>query len=1486
MKKIKKLILLLLFLTITILIMPNKKDGVNASSNLVVVKGSTGSDLTYRNSTEKIYRLAEYNYPTNQLRACWVSVFVGDIPVYQSESQYKSAINEVLDNMEKMGMNAIVYHVRTHNNAMYKSKLNPRASWWSGVNFDVFDPLEWTIEECHRRGIEFHAWLNPYRVSSNGTNSCNISGDIPEVNPANDWNNLIKSGSNVILDPGIPENRSFIIDTCMEIVENYDVDAIHFDDYFYISGADDSITREKYNTENLSIANFRRKQVDLFIEELSNDLRRYNAENNRCVQLGISPSNIYQNGGYSSGPKYDANGNLTAPLYSNTAGFAHYGDYLYSDTLNWINHEWIDYIMPQAYHPIEQTSASYAEVVKWWSWAVRYKKVNLYTGIGIYMVFENNQYWKRNVNEVELQLLIAGQYPEFKGACFYKYSNLTKTYNDTVKHAVDTISNDFWKKRIPGAVLQYYAQLIDEVEVKNLKYDSNTKTISWDSLENVRGYMVYQVPKGGKLDKSDIKHVYKYTQETTIVINDDVNYDYYVSSVNLANEISNPSYVLINISSSDVINLIANLKEPVDFNNIDEIKNARLMYEMLSEEEKSKVTNIDKLIRLEASLNNYDTLKKALNSYINSLDKHIKTNRVLPVNSNITISYKNESDKELYDIKTGIRVKEYLAPKIIKLIATLNEGGLSISEEFEVNIGYTSINQTGLFYRNDASSMGVNDEGEYGPGNSKYIGWSGHTIVVDNYLLFIAKNNYFEISDSNDIPSCNWSSVAGVYVNKTNQNITMTLGNAFSSKSCDNDGYFIISNNKIKKVEDGFDVTKIITLEPDEVVVIVRYLDNQLNGSPLTPVSKIAVGTKSYLDNENEETSSDLAEKIVEKINSITTPISLNQEFYLISIKEEYNNLDEEAKKLVTNYQKLLDYLAEIGELKQALNIERTKAINNIFNYLDITLYTKENQKIIQELKEQARLLINEATEVTAINRIVSEYQVKLDAILTIEEELVIYKADKIESLVDLVNYELYDDNGKKTINDIINEGKLNINNAKDKLSVDGAYDKILKDISQVKTIEQLEKELEDYKKIKISELRNYLNQENYSDVNKKTIQTTLLEISVDINNSLTIAEIDELVKNCKNMLDEIPTKEEEIEAYKQKSINELMQLLNDEYDEDLKEQVADVINQAIILINTSKTQEEIEKINISCKNYISNIIDNNTLNKEKDKYILKLDNLSLTYEVKNEIKKIVDNYITTFKDLVLNEENIDNLENIYIDAKTTIDTYLKELSDAKNIAKSNVLKFIEQLDYCDNEKNVIKNLFVEFEKEIDEIAQVSEVDLYKDSFTKKVVDDHSDLEDLKKSTISTINESIKDTYTIGQKDYLTKLIVSYTEQIKLLGTKADVVNCNNLFTKDLDKYIEDTNKKIAEIIEYLDGNKYDSYVDNLIKDAKSKLNQKSTISELEEIKEQFRIDLNEYLNKDTNKRNCNCSSNVIIYTLLLVCSISTLFVIKKYAIR
>ncbi|MBE6130526.1 MAG: hypothetical protein E7183_02285 [Erysipelotrichaceae bacterium] len=626
----------------------NQNVSIDAASNLVEVTDDNGNIVYHRNSSEPVMRLKEYNYPTQNLRACWVSNFVGSLPKYSSEENWKADYTYVLDKMEEYGLNCIIFHVRTHNNALYKSELNPVASWFANVNFDEFDPLAWAIEETHKRGIEFHAWLNPYRISTNGGKTQYVSGSIPANNPVNDSSKLLQSGDSIILNPGIQSNRDFIVDSCMEVVENYDVDAIHFDDYFYISGV-----------ETDKSGDWKRQQVDLFIEQLSNELRDFNEKHNKAIQLGISPSGIYQNGGYSTTPKYDSNGNLTSPLYSNTSGFAHYGNYLYSDTLKWINEEWIDYIMPQTYWSLEQTAAQFGSLSRWWSWAVANKDVNLYLGMGIYMPGDNSN-WRKNKYEVRDQILNAEMYDEVGGFSFYSYNYLDST-NVYTKTGMDIVKDDYFSVKIPGDVKKYYANIYDTIDVENVQVKDGV--LMFDECENVRGYVVYKVKRGNVLDQENINHMYYYGTDTNIKLDDTINYVYYVSSVNLANEISTPVCTEnIDLKAEDVVERINKLPEVIKFEHENLVKEIEAVYNVLPQTERTKVTNIkvlnDALALLEEKhnavevtvkykdLDNYTTDTKVLmQALIDKTQDDINLQPNLTDLNDLMTNFKNEMDK-------------------------------------------------------------------------------------------------------------------------------------------------------------------------------------------------------------------------------------------------------------------------------------------------------------------------------------------------------------------------------------------------------------------------------------------------------------------------------------------------------------------------------------------------------------------------------------------------------------------------------------------------------------------------------------------------------------------------------------------------------------------------------------------------------------------------------------------------------------------------
>jgi len=512
MKKIRKIsyISIIIMLLFTFVTNSSKAKEIDL---IPILKADGNGYITYRNQSKQVQMPSEYIQKDTDFRAVWVSPLVHDISAYTSESSFKSQILNIFNVMEYYNMNALIFHMRIYNDALYNSTLNPISSYMDKADFDKWDPIEWVIEEAHKRGIEFHAWLNPYRVSQ-GTSMTleDFAKRFPASNIASNHDCLLIGSDGVILNPGEPMVRSFLVDTCMEIIRNYDVDAIHFDDYFYVSGINDSITREKYHKDGSSIESFRRKQVDMFIESLSNEMRNYNLENNRLVQLGISPTGIYQNGIYTNNYIYGNDGSLISPLGSNTAGYSHYSGPLYADTKKWVDNEWIDYIAPQSYWALEHSVASYADVMDWWVAALKNKKVNLYSGMGLYMAIDSkNASWYTNTREAANQVQYASSHPEIKGHIIFSYSQVKSGYDTRSGRYYQNLENirqEMWKQPSILPEVRNY----NKIELPTVNSISISKTevgyrLDFPLVQDAKFYVIYRSEKALSYASSEVVRV-------------------------------------------------------------------------------------------------------------------------------------------------------------------------------------------------------------------------------------------------------------------------------------------------------------------------------------------------------------------------------------------------------------------------------------------------------------------------------------------------------------------------------------------------------------------------------------------------------------------------------------------------------------------------------------------------------------------------------------------------------------------------------------------------------------------------------------------------------------------------------------------------------------------------------------------------------------------------------------------------------------------
>lgn len=445
-------------------------------------------------------------------RGVWVTPLAGNIPSCTNSSidNYKAHINRLLDVMEFYKMNSLVFHLRIMNDALYPSNLNPRSNYYTADT----DLIPWIIDECHKRGIEFHAWLNPYRVKSSGGKTVEEEAErIKGLCPANVGSkaeNLLRNSSGgVILNPGIPEVREFIIATCMELIEKYDVDAIHFDDYFYIENVDDSETMAKYNPDGLSKDDWRREQVNMFIKGLSDAMREYNEENNRYVQLGISPSGVWQSAGTKSYVEYDEEGTAITNGSPTKNSFNHYGNYLYSDTKLWIDKEWIDYITPQTYWAITHSSAYFEPLIKWWDDVVRYKNVNLYSGMGIYMGRSGGNYsWGSDEMEAYNQVRICEDLAHTSGTCVYNYEDLLPYYkgeDSLTSKQMKHVKEKLWNNVVLPTVIRTQKSIVLPAPT-NLSVTENEtgNIVTFDKVDDAKFYAIYRSQSRITFDSSEL----------------------------------------------------------------------------------------------------------------------------------------------------------------------------------------------------------------------------------------------------------------------------------------------------------------------------------------------------------------------------------------------------------------------------------------------------------------------------------------------------------------------------------------------------------------------------------------------------------------------------------------------------------------------------------------------------------------------------------------------------------------------------------------------------------------------------------------------------------------------------------------------------------------------------------------------------------------------------------------------------------------------
>lgn len=354
--------------------------------------------------------------PKREFRAVWVaSVANIDFPLGKgySREKFTDEWTDLLDQVQKTGLNAVFAQVRPTGDAFYSSRIAPWSKYLSGKQGealeDGFDPMKMMIEEAHARNIEFHAWLNPYRASMD-----TLVENLHKTHPYHehpDW--FVKYGGKLYFNPAKPDVRDYITEVVLEILMNYEVDGIHFDDYFYPYPAlgetyPDAADFSNYGYGYPSIDAWRRDNVNKMISQVATMKKAVAPE----VKFGISPFGIWRND--------ETDPERGSPT---RAGVQSYDD-LYANVLFWLDKGWIDYVAPQLYWHIGFAAADYEKLLNWWQDNAHGRHV--YAGMAMYKVGgESDPAWKE-ASQIPRQVLLNRAYPNVQGSAFFNTNSLLK----------------------------------------------------------------------------------------------------------------------------------------------------------------------------------------------------------------------------------------------------------------------------------------------------------------------------------------------------------------------------------------------------------------------------------------------------------------------------------------------------------------------------------------------------------------------------------------------------------------------------------------------------------------------------------------------------------------------------------------------------------------------------------------------------------------------------------------------------------------------------------------------------------------------------------------------------------------------------------------------------------------------------------------------------------------------------------------------------
>ena len=446
-------------------------------------------------STKKVVQQSQY--PKREFRGAWIQAVNGQFSG-MGEVQMKKYLTEMLDNLEKVNVNAILFQVRVEGDALYPSDIEPWSRFLTGVQgrSPGWDPLAFMVSECHKRNMELHAWINPYRARTKGTKFV-----APEHQSVRKPENFVEFEGQLYFNPALQSNRDHICKVVADIITRYDVDGLHIDDYFYpypVKGKEFNDDRQFPKQGYGSKGEWRRENVNHLIYQLHRTVR----ELKPWVKFGVSPFGIYRN-------------QASDPAGSKTKGLQCYDD-LYADVLLWINEGWVDYCIPQVYWEIGHSAADYEELVGWW--AKYASKRPLYIGQDVQRTVKAKDVASATGNQQEAKYRMQRAQRNIQGSCFWDAASAA----NNVSGYRDYLATGLY--RYPALMPQY--GFMDNVAPKkpagaDVIEDAGKKVLVWildeKAASNVmnapRRYVVYRFGKGEKLNIADPSRIVEITTQ-------------------------------------------------------------------------------------------------------------------------------------------------------------------------------------------------------------------------------------------------------------------------------------------------------------------------------------------------------------------------------------------------------------------------------------------------------------------------------------------------------------------------------------------------------------------------------------------------------------------------------------------------------------------------------------------------------------------------------------------------------------------------------------------------------------------------------------------------------------------------------------------------------------------------------------------------------------------------------------------------------------